>query len=146
MPVRVLALPLREPRQELSQELRRDRAPVSAGKPVGQQHSEGISLRFTPGELALVRAQARIAGVSLSAYIRDMVAGQPPVGREVLPLEDQPRPEIGPDVGDWRKNKVAHVVLLFASGAQEQAYRRWLEDPASYDAFGQWFDAQGKLQ
>jgi hypothetical protein len=52
----------------------------------------------------------------------------------------RPAPTLGPDSGAWRHNRVHHLVLVFDSAEQEAAYRRWLADPASYDAFGRWFD------
>jgi hypothetical protein len=56
------------------------------------------------------------------------------------PAGEQPAPRLGPDVGGWRHSKIRHLVLLFDSGKQEAAYREWLDSPASYAAFGRWYD------
>lgn len=52
----------------------------------------------------------------------------------------RPQPKLGPDVAGWKHNKVRHLTLVFDSPEQESAYRKWLGSPASYDAFGRWFD------
>jgi hypothetical protein len=57
-----------------------------------------------------------------------------------LMMGARPRPRLGPSIANWHRNKMPHLTLLFDSPEQEAAYRRWLADPASYDAFGGWFD------
>ena len=100
---------------------------------------EMINVRVTKAEHEMIKRRATARGQSVSAFIRDLVLDNEAVSRPLgQPAHEQAPPQLGPDVRNWRGNRIAHLTLVFPNLEQEQAYREWLGDPASLAAFRAW--------
>ncbi len=79
----------------------------------------------------------------MSAYIRELVLDHELAQRPLAaPPGEQGAPQLGPDVGGWRGNKIAHLTLVFGTLEQETSYRKWLESPECHAAFRAWEEGQ----